>query len=445
MAGLPALASQRASHSLRPPQTAQRLGFRGPRCYPEARAERRTVESVDGGHVTTPAGYRASGVTAGIKPSGRPDLALIVSDRPAAAAGVFTTNRVRAYNVDRNRHLLSVGRPLRAIVVNSGNANVATGAQGRADTDAIAAGIAERLGIQPTEVAVAQTGVIGRPLPMEPLRAAFPSAVAELGPAGGLDAAIAICTTDTHPKHTAVRCELEGVTVTLGAIAKGAGMIHPNMATLLCFVTTDAAVAPAPLQHALEAAVGETLNCISIDGDQSTSDTCLLLANGAAGNPLIDSLDDPRLEGFAAALTAVLDPLAAQIAADGEGATRLIRVEVEGALTASEARLAARAVAASNLLKCAVKGCDPNWGRIACAVGYSGAAVDQDRLTVTLNGVTLLYHGEPCGFDAAEVSRGMAAETVRIGVHLNLGEARGHAYGCDLTEEYVHINADYTT
>lgn len=403
------------------------------------------MERIEDGHVTTPRGFRAAGITAGIKPSGLPDLAVIASDLPATWAGVFTTNRVRAYNVDRNRALLAAGGPLWAVAVTAGNANVATGRQGRADTVAIAAGVAAELGVSPDEVAVAQTGVIGRPMPMDRVTPALPRAVAALSDAGGREAAQAICTTDTHPKHCAVQVRLGDTAVRIGAIAKGAGMIHPNMATLLCFVTTDAAVAQPALQSALQAAVSRTLNCVSIDGDQSTSDTTLLLANGATGCARIETPQDPRYGLFVEALEAVLDPLAAAIARDGEGATTLVRVNVTGASSDADAALAARAVAASNLLKCAIHGRDPNWGRIACAVGYSGAAVDQERLSVTLCGTTLLRNGEPVPFDAAEVSERMRAAEVLIECDLGLGDGCGRAYGCDLTANYVAINAEYTT
>lgn len=403
------------------------------------------MERLDGGHITSVPGFRASGLTAGIKASGRPDLALLASDAPAVAAGVFTTNQVHAYNVDRNRVLLRGGRGLSAVLVNSGNANVATGTQGRRDTDELAALAAVRLGVPPEQVAVAQTGVIGVPLPMDVLRPAVPLAVERLSDDGGPAAAEAICTTDTRVKQGAVRLDLDGVTVTLGAMAKGAGMIHPNMATLLCFVTSDVSISPECWQHALGEAVEATLNAVTIDGDQSTSDTCLALANGRAGNPLLDSLDDPRLARLTAALTMLLDPLAALIARDGEGATKLLKVTVSGAVDAADARLAARSVARSNLFKCAVAGNDPNWGRIACALGYSGAQIDPARLTITLNRVLLLLNGEPCGFDAAAVSASMAAAEVHVQADLGLGRGEGHAYGCDLTEAYVRFNAEYTT
>jgi glutamate N-acetyltransferase/amino-acid N-acetyltransferase len=403
------------------------------------------MERIEGGHVTSAGGFRASGVTAGLKASGRPDLALLVSDAPATAAGVFTTNQVRAYNVDRSRSLLAAHHRLQVVLVNSGNANVATGAQGKRDTDRLAAIIGTELGCAADLVAVAQTGVIGVPLPMDLMAAGLPRLARELSPEGGPAAAEAICTTDTHLKQGAVRLDLGGVPVTIGAMAKGAGMIHPNMATMLCFVATDAALGHAALHNALVTAVDRTLNNLSIDGDQSTSDTCLILANGLAGGAAVTELDDPRLETFTAGLTAVLEPLAAAIARDGEGATKLLAVKVTGARTQLDARLAARSVASSNLVKCAVAGGDPNWGRIACAVGYSPAEVDQTRLTITVCQVLLLFGGEPVAFDAGAVRAAMAGPEVMVHVDLGLGHAEAMAFGCDLTEEYVRFNADYTT
>lgn len=402
------------------------------------------IERLEGG-VTTPRGFLAAATRAQIKPSGMPDLALLVSERPAVWAGVFTSNRVRAYNVDRNRALLAGGGPLRAVVVTAGNANVATGAQGIADTDELASLVAARLGTVPEAVAVAQTGVIGRPMPMAGVREAIPGLVDGLSLDGGAAAAEAICTTDTRSKQSAVRCRLGEATVTLGAMAKGAGMIHPNLATLLAFATTDANVAAEPLQAALRVAADRTFNSLTVDGCESTSDTVLLLANGLSGGPRLETLDDPRLAVFTEALTALLEPLAQQIAADGEGATTLLCVQVTGAVDEAQARLAARAVASSALLKCAVAGRDPNWGRIASAVGASGAEVDQTRLSISLNHVLLMHRGEPVGFDAAAVSESMGGGTVSILVDLDLGSAEAHAYGCDLTAEYVRINADYTT
>ncbi|HAZ63397.1 MAG TPA: hypothetical protein DCZ72_07285 [Armatimonadetes bacterium] len=395
--------------------------------------------------VTAPRGYRANAVVAGLKASGRPDLALLVSDRPATAAGVFTTNRVHAYNVERNRRLLAAGRPLRAVLVNAGNANVATGEQGRRDTETMAALAAAQLDCSADEVAVAQTGVIGVPLRMEGIREMMPALAGGLDIAGGERAAQAIMTTDTRLKQAARTLRIGRREVRVGVMAKGAGMIHPNMATLLCFVTTDAALSTGAAQELLAAAVDETLNLVTIDGDQSTSDTCLLLANGASDTPPIESSADPGYAPLLAAVQEVLEAMARAVAADGEGATRLVTVEVTGAHNVADARLAARAVAGSNLVKCAVHGRDPNWGRIAAAVGYSGAEFDPAALCVTLQDTLLLVRGEPQRFDPTAVSAALGADEVRVRVELGAGEARARAYGCDLSAEYVSINSDYTT
>lgn len=402
------------------------------------------IEALDSGHATSPLGYRAAAGTAGIKPSGKPDLSLLVSDTPAVWAGVFTQNAFCAYNIERHRRLLAGGGPLRAVVVTSGNANVATGPQGEADTEELAALVGQGLDCPPEQVAVAQTGVIGVPLPMEGVRRTLPHLPEALSTAGGQAAAEAICTTDTFAKHHAVRCELAGTRVTVGGMAKGAGMIHPNMATLLCFVTTDAAVAAEPLAAAWREAVAATLNTISIDGDQSTSDTALALANGAAGGEVLTATTGAAFDTLVTALTTVLEPLAAAIARDGEGATKLVVVTVDGAAGDADARRVARAVVASNLVKCAMYGADPNWGRIAAAVGNSGARVDPSRLCVTLNGMRL-YDGAPLPFDRAAASQSMRAERIEIALALRLGTGRGRGYGCDLTEGYVRFNAEYTT
>lgn len=414
---------------------------------------------LENGSVTSPQGFRAAGVTCGLKVTGKPDLALIVSDRPAVAAGVFTTNQVRAYNVDRNRRLLTLHHfPLspnegkggrrggRAILANSGNANTATGEQGRRDTEETAELVARELGLRPEEVFTSSTGVIGVPLDMSKVRAGIPAAVAALSPTGGIDAAIAIMTTDTRPKHIAVQVEVEGKVITLGGIAKGAGMIHPNMATLLAYITTDAAIAPALLQAATERAADLSFNMITVDGDTSTSDTCLVLANGAAGNLCWERTTDPDYAVFEAAFQHVFQHLAREIARDGEGATKLLTVAVRGAQTEADARQIARTVAGSNLFKAAVFGCDPNWGRIAAAAGRAGVAFDPHRLDVTMNGIPLLRLGEPLPFDrAAAVARLKEAAEVTVEVGLNAGDAGATAWGCDLTFDYVKINAEYFT
>jgi glutamate N-acetyltransferase/amino-acid N-acetyltransferase len=290
------------------------------------------------------------------------------------------------------------------------------------------------------------TGVIGVPLDMPRIRAGIQAAVAALAPDGGLDAAVAIMTTDTRPKHIAVQVDVGGRMVTIGGMAKGAGMIHPNMATMLAYVTTDAALAPELLQAATKRAADLSFNVITVDGDTSTSDTCLVLANSTAGNPRWESAADPGYAAFEAAFQYVFQHLAREIARDGEGATKLLTVTVRGALTEAEARQIARTVAGSNLFKAAVFGCDPNWGRIAAAAGRAGAVFDPRRLDVTMNGIPLLRSGEPLPFDRAAAIAGLKEATeVTVEVGLNAGDASATAWGCDLTVDYVKINAEYFT
>jgi glutamate N-acetyltransferase/amino-acid N-acetyltransferase len=418
------------------------------------------MQILENGSVTSPQGFRAAGVTGGLKVTGKPDLALVVSDTPAVVAGVFTTNQVHAYNVDRNRAVLAQGGTARAILVNSGNANTATGEQGRRDTDETAELVAQLLSLRPEEVFTNSTGVIGVPLDMPRIRAGIQAAVAALAPDGGLDAAVAIMTTDTRPKHIAVQVDVGGRSVTIGGMAKGAGMIHPNMATMLAYVTTDAAIAPELLQAATKRAADLSFNVITVDGDTSTSDTCLVLANGMAGlpspeigggvgrggRPRWESAVDPGCADFEAAFQHVFQHLAREIARDGEGATKLLTVTVRGAPTEAEARTVARTVAGSNLFKAAVFGCDPNWGRIAAAAGRAGVSFDPHRLDVTMNGLALLRAGEPLPFDRAAAVAGLKEATeVTVEVGLNAGNASATAWGCDLTFDYVKINAEYFT
>ncbi|MCG0238605.1 MAG: bifunctional glutamate N-acetyltransferase/amino-acid acetyltransferase ArgJ [Firmicutes bacterium] len=398
------------------------------------------------GGVTAPRGFLAAGVSADVKGRGgtKKDVALLFSQVPAAAAGVFTRNRVQAAPVILSRERVARGR-LQAVVVNSGNANACTGEQGLRDAEAMAAIAAEALGIAPELVAVASTGVIGVPLPMDRIAAGIRAAAAALSPEGNADAAQAILTTDTFPKEWAVQAELSGGrTVTLGGMAKGSGMIHPNMATMLAFVTTDAPVAPADLQAALRAAVDRSFNMITVDGDTSTNDMVLALANGlAGGDPIAPGTDD--WAAFAAALEKLLVYLARAIARDGEGATKLLEVVVTGAADLEDARRAARAVAGSNLVKAAVFGCDPNWGRVLAALGYSGATFDPARVNLWLGSVQVMAGGAPVPFDEAAARQVLAQPEVTIRADLGAGEATATAWGCDLSYDYVRINADYRT
>jgi glutamate N-acetyltransferase/amino-acid N-acetyltransferase len=368
-------------------------------------------------------------------------VGVLLSEAPCAVAAVFTTNRVAAAPVvvSREHARRGVGR---GIVFNAGNANAATGELGLHRARQMAELAAARFGVTPEDLLVASTGVIGVPLPIDRIQAGL--AQLELSPEGGHDAAQCIVTTDTRRKETAVEVSLESGSFRLGAIAKGAGMIHPNMATMFCFVATDARVEPTFLDAALRRSVGLSFNMISVDGDMSTNDTAVVLANGQAGGSTLEA-GTAAAEAFESALAEVCTRMAKAIAADGEGATKLIEVAVEGAESEAEARMAARAIAASNLVKAAVHGCDPNWGRIACAAGYSGANLVESKLDITIAGVTTLRGGTVVPFDRAAASAALREAEVRLEVNLNLGGGRATAWGCDLTEEYVVVNSEYTT
>ncbi len=377
---------------------------------------------------------------AGVKDGGaeRLDVALVASSAPCRAAGVFTTNQVIAAPCVITKQHLSRG-PLRAIVANSGNANACTGAQGECDALAMASAAAASLGVPTHAVAVASTGVIGVPLPAERIAAAVPRIELSVG---GWDAASrAIMTTDTRPKVAQREVALEGGTIRVGGIAKGAGMIHPNMATLLAFITTDALVDGGELQALLRRAADATFNTISVDGDMSTNDTLLLLANGTSG--VSAGVRDRAT--FADAVTAVCDELARAIVADGEGVTRVFAVHVKGAATQADASLAARVITTSSLVKTAIHGGDPNWGRILAAAGRSGARVDARVASVQVGGIPVYANGEPCAIADSAVRTAFASSPVEIGLDLGLGEGESRAWGADLSAEYVRINADYTT
>ena len=401
------------------------------------------MKILEEGSVTSPRGFRAGAVYAGLKTPGpgKLDLALLVSDVPGRAAGVFTQSRAAAAPVLLDRERLRAG-VAQAVIVNAGNANASTGAQGRRDAAEMARLAAQRLGLDPSLVLVASTGVIGVPLPRELVRAG----VARIEPTrdGGHAAARAIMTTDTRPKEIALEFELSGATVRIGGMAKGAGMIHPNLATMLAFITTDAAVDASFLQAALRAAAERSFNQVTVDGDTSTNDSVIVLANGLAGHPLVVS-GSAAAATFQEALEAVCVHLAKEIARDGEGATRLIEVTVRGAVSDAEARLAARTVAGSQLFKAAVYGGDPNWGRIIAALGRSGAELDQDRVDAYLGDVPVARAGQPLDFDRPAASAALKEPVVRVLVDLHLGPGVGTAWGCDLTEEYVRINSEYTT
>jgi len=399
------------------------------------------MEVLAGGGVTTAKGFRAGAVAAGIKKSGDLDLSIVWSDYPARVAGVFTQNKVRAAPVLLSEERVR-RRQARGVVVNAGNANACTADQGLANAREMAQLTAAKLGVDADDVVVASTGVIGVQLPMEKIRAGIQSI--DLSPDGGARAARAIMTTDLRPKERAVRLTIDGRQGTIGGMAKGSGMIHPNMATMLAFITTDAAVDPIFLQTALREATNVSFNMISVDGDTSTNDTLLVFANGAAGNGLIRE-GTADAAAFQEALNDVAIDLAKAVARDGEGATKLIEMQVTGAESSEDARKAARAVVSSSLFKAAVYGADPNWGRILCALGYSGANVDAARADIRIGDVYLMRGGEIQSFDRAAAVAQMAGPDVLVSAHLHLGDASARAWGCDLTEGYVDINGRYTT
>ncbi len=379
--------------------------------------------------VRLPLGFRAGATRAGIKPSGKPDLALLVSGLPASWAYAATQNRAAAPSIHRGRALYASGKPLKAVVVNAGNANCATGERGFQDDRRMAEAAALRLGLAPEEVLTASTGVIGVPLPVERIEAGLPQV--ELTPFAEAFAE-AILTTDLVAK--VAEAEVGGARIV--GVAKGSGMIHPNMATMLAFLVTDAKVPQEALREAWQGVVDRTFNQVTVDGDTSTNDLALLMANGAYG--------EVPLEAFWEGVEAVARELARKIARDGEGATKLMTVRVVGAATAEEARRAARAIAGSALWKSALYGNDPNWGRILAALGNSGARFDPLRVRILLQGIPL-YEGGALPFDREGASRAMRAEEVEVLVDLQEGQGEGVAWGCDLTEGYVRINALYTT
>jgi glutamate N-acetyltransferase/amino-acid N-acetyltransferase len=397
--------------------------------------------------VCAPAGFLAAAAAAGIRGDadlGRLDVALIVSDRPCTAAGVFTRNIVKAAPVVISQLTLRRRAPIRAVVVNSGNANACTGPQGFRDALRMAATAADQCDADPSEVLVCSTGVIGRPMPMERVLAGVRSAAAAVHTDGGDAVAHAIMTTDTVPKIAAASARVGDAVCTVGGMAKGAGMIHPDMATLLGFLTTDAAVERGALQSMLGEVCSRTFNCLSIDGDTSTNDTVLLLANGAAAGSTVIA-GTAAFEALRGALEEVCMSLVEQLAADAEGATKSMCVAVRGAGDDDQAHAASRTVVLSSLVKSAVHGADPNWGRIVAALGRSGASFALDRCSVRIGGLAVFAAGQPVPVDLDAVRAAFSRSRIEIDIDLGTGTGSARAWGCDLSPEYVHINADYTT
>ena len=407
---------------------------------------------VNGG-ITAPKGFRAAGVVAGLKSSGAKDLALILSETDAIAAGVFTTSQVRAACVDYCRQRLQTKASARAILCNAGQANAATGEPGWNDAVETAKLLGEALNISGDAVLLASTGVIGQRIKMDALRRGIPQVVSAATVEGGADAAKAIVTTDLVIKEIALEATIEGRPVRIGGIAKGSGMIAPNMATMLGFVTCDAAVSTGLWHEMLKRAVDKSFNQITVDGDTSTNDCVLALANGQSRTTAITS-DSANAQKLEAMLTEVCQYLAKAVARDGEGATCLIEVQVSGAADDRAASQVAKTIAGSSLVKSAVFGRDPNWGRIAAAAGRAGVKFHQDELNIKLGDIVLMKNGQPQDFDrsgASDYLKQAAAgeylktDTVLISVNIGVGTGKSTAWGCDLTYKYVEINAEYTT
>ncbi|HEY8716060.1 MAG TPA: bifunctional glutamate N-acetyltransferase/amino-acid acetyltransferase ArgJ [Candidatus Acidoferrum sp.] len=394
-----------------------------------------------------PHGFRFAATACGLKKTGALDLGLLCSDAPASAAAVFTQNLVVAAPVVISRnHLRSSKGRMRGVVVNAGNANCATGPAGDLAAQRTIAEAAKRLGCREEELFVCSTGVIGVPLPLDKILRALPVIARHRRPSARsfAELSLAICTTDTRPKTAAASFKMAGKRIHFVGCAKGAGMIHPNMATMLAFVITDAAIVPALLQKTLRDVTSRTFNAISIDGDTSTNDTLLVLANGAAGAPSIKT-GTAAHRGFAEALEEVCRSLALQIVADGEGAQRVIEIEVRGARNEVGARRIAETIATSPLVKTAFAGGDPNWGRIFAAAGRSGVKFEPSRVDVTMAGVPVLRRGKPLDFNERAASNRLLAKHVPIIVNLHAGDAVARYWTCDFTAEYVRINASYRT
>jgi glutamate N-acetyltransferase/amino-acid N-acetyltransferase len=395
--------------------------------------------------ITAPKGFWAAGLFSGVKTSGKPDLAILHCPAGAISAAVFTTNKVVSAAVVVCKEHAKTAKTY-AVVVNSGNANTCTGTKGLAAARLMCAKTAQMLGLRPQQVLLASTGIIGHSLPIEKITSGIVKAAKKLSdsPTGGLAFAKAIMTTDTRCKQAVRSVTIRGKKITLAGTVKGAGMVGPNMATTIGVFTTDAAISKAMLQKTLSIAIGQSLNRLTVDGHQSTNDTAIILASGLAGNKPIRKQDN-SFRKFANAITELCTDLAKQMALDAEGATRMFTVVIHGAATKEQALIAARAVANYDLVKCAIHGGDPNWGRIICAVGSCGIPLNPDKLTCSIGGVTVFRNGQPVSFDPKKVSRIIRQKEHTIEVWLGIGKYDDFCYGCDLSREYITINADYHT
>lgn len=406
------------------------------------------MQYIDGG-VTAAKGFSASSAAAGIKYEGREDMALVYSSQPCNCAGTFTRNIVQAAPVKWDRRVVRELEKAQAIVCNSGIANACTGVQGYRYCQESAAAAAEKLGIREDMVLVASTGVIGMQLKIDRIKAGISMLASSLEEslAAGSRAARAIMTTDTVPKEAAVSFEIGGKTAVIGGMCKGSGMIHPDMCTMLCFITTDVAITSQMLQKALSEDIEDTFNMVSVDGDTSTNDTVLLLANGQAGNEVINTAEGEDYKSFKAALHLVNEALCKKIAGDGEGATALFEMRIVGAQDKAQAKTLAKSVVGSNLVKTAICGHDANWGRILCAMGYSGADFDPEKVDLFFESsagrIQIMQDGIGTDFDEEEATRILSQTEVTAIADLKMGREQAAAWGCDLTKGYIEINADY--
>lgn len=399
------------------------------------------MKSINGA-ITAPRGFLAAGVRCGIKKQGS-DLALVYSEKPAVCAALFTTNVVKAAPVIVSMERAKSGKA-QAIVANSGNANACTGQRGIKDAVRMSEITADALRISLDDVLVCSTGVIGHFLPMDKIEKGIREAALDISVNGGPDAARAIMTTDTRPKMIAYEFEIGGVPVRIGGIAKGSGMICPNVATMFAFITTDAAIDAATLRDCLVSASARTFNSLTVDGDGSTNDTVIVLANGAAGNRLISS-DGDDLQIFQSALDRVAEDLAREIARDGEGATKLVEIVVQNSRSYADAKAAAMTIANSPLVKTAIFGQDPNWGRVLAAAGRSGVTFDPDKVDLYFGDVKIMQNGAPLNVPTEEARKPMLGDELIITLDLKVGEASARVFTCDLSYDYVKINAEYHT
>lgn len=404
-----------------------------------------TTYKVIEGTIDLPRGFKATGISCGLKKGeGALDLGLIISEVPAVAAAVYTTNLFQAAPLKVTRENIEKEQKIQAVIVNSGNANACTGDQGIEDAKTMGSLVGDLFSIPQHYVAVASTGVIGQHLPMDLVQQGIQKLPAHLTEDSGDHFSLSIMTTDLVPKKVAVELLVDGKKVTISGTAKGSGMIHPNMATMLGFLTTDARIDGKFLYNSLKRATDETFNMITVDGDTSTNDMVLVLANGLADNQELNE-SHPQAEEFYAAFLYVMEELAKKIARDGEGATKLVEVKVQGAMTQEDARKVAKAVIGSNLVKTAVYGADANWGRIICAVGYSGVNIEPEMVNVSLGNQQVVEGGFPIPFSEEEATNYLKGEKVEIKIHLNQGDGAAIAWGCDLTYDYIKINASYRT